>query len=321
MNLSIVIALYNTEKYIKKCIESIYENNILNCNDFEVIVINDGSNDNSPKIVEELQSKYANLILLNKKNGGQSSARNQGFKIAKGKYIFCLDSDDFIDASELAKAIIFCEQNELDLLPINLRKYDEDFKTLPVVKDNYAAIDKIIISGGEFLNRYVIYGSMCRYIYKRSIIENNNLYLTEGIYHEDEEFVIKYISYSKKISYKNHSVYHQIVRNNSTTKNQDASHRLKLLNDLTTVIVNLKFHLVEFEPNSLEYTGLSKKIEQLLISLFLRIKIDKIYKQDKISLIKRLISSKLFPLDLKYSSIKFKSYAIFVNFLWKVRLY
>lgn len=320
MDLSIIIALYNTEKYIKKCIESIYENNSLNRNDFEVIVINDGSYDNSPKIVEELQSKYANLILLNKKNGGQSSARNQGFKIAKGKYIFCLDSDDFIDASELAKAIIFCEQNELDLLPINLRKYDEDFKALPIAKDNYASINKII-SGGEFLNQYVIYGSMCRYIYKRSIIEKNNLYLTEGIYHEDEEFVIKYVTYSKKISYKNHSVYHQIVRNNSTTKNQDASHRLKLLNDLTTVIVNLNLHLAEFESNSLEYIGLSKKIEQLLISLFLRMKKDEIYKQDKISLIKRLIFSKLFPLDLKYSKIKFKCYAMVVNFLWKVRLY
>src|SRR5690554_1450597 len=226
MNLSIIIALYNTEKYIRKCVESIYENNNLETTTFEVIVINDGSTDNSPNIVKELQEKYANLILLNKENGGQSSARNQGFKIAKGEYIFCLDSDDFINSYELVKALSFCKEKNLDLLPINLTKYNEDIEPLKTIKDNYEGLNQII-NGGEFLNRYVIYGSMCRYIYKKSIMENNNLYLTEGIYHEDEEFVVKFISYCNTISYQNHLVYHQIVRNNSTTKNQDKAHRLK----------------------------------------------------------------------------------------------
>src|SRR5690606_24862994 len=85
MKLSIIIALYNTEKYIEKCIRSIYLNNTLSLNEFEVIVINDGSTDNSQIIVEDLKNDFTNIILINKENGGQSSARNIGFKIAKGR--------------------------------------------------------------------------------------------------------------------------------------------------------------------------------------------------------------------------------------------
>lgn len=320
MELSIIIALYNTEKYIKKCIESIYENNNLDTDIFEVIVINDGSQDDSPKIVRELQNNYTNLILLNKENGGQSSARNIGFKRAQGKYIFCLDSDDYVNSFELEKALYFCVEEKLDLLPINLMKYNENQEQLTVNKDNYEVLNEAI-DGGEFLTRYVTYGSMCRYIYKKSIIDNNNLYLTEGIYHEDEEFVIKFISYCNLVSYKSHLVYHQIVRSNSTTKNKNIKHRTKLLKDLTIVLVNLNAHRSNFKKDSLEYIGVSKKIEQLLISMFLRMRKDKISKNDKIQIIKQLTSNKLLPIEIEYSNLKFKIFSFFVNVLLSLRLY
>jgi glycosyltransferase involved in cell wall biosynthesis len=320
MDLSIVIALYNTEKYIRKCIESIYENGNLDVSIFEVIVINDGSTDSSPKIVEELQNKYDNLILLHKENGGQSSARNLGFVQSKGKYIFCLDSDDFIDSAKLVDALTFVNANKLDLLPISLKKYNENYEPLSISKDNYEGFNQII-NGGEFLNQYLIYGSMCRYIYKQSIMKENNLFLTEGIYHEDEEFVIKFISYSNRISYQNHLVYHQIVRNNSTTKNDNIAHRIRLLDDLVTVILNLKQHLNHFEKESLEYIGISKKIEQLLVSFFIRMKKDRIFVEDRKRLIKKIKGSKLFPLKLEYSKTKFKLYAIYINFYWSIKLY
>lgn len=320
MDLSIIIALYNTEKYIKKCVESIYENNNLERATFEVIVINDGSTDNSPKIVKELQNKYANLILLNKENGGQSSARNQGFKIAKGEYIFCLDSDDFINSYELGRALVFCKEKDLDLLPINLTKYNEDIVPLNLIKDNYVELMNQIIDGGEFLNCYVIYGSMCRYIYKKSIMANNNLYLTEGIYHEDEEFVIKFISYCNVVSYKNHLVYHQIVRNNSTTQNADKTHRLKLVKDLAVVILRLDEFSREFDKKSKIYKGVLIKKEQLLVTLFLRLEKKEIAKEEKVKIIKLLKTNDLFPLKLKDSRLKFKIFAFFMNLKWKSKL-
>src|SRR5690554_1785104 len=126
MKLTIIIALYNTEQYIEKCIRSVYLNNKLPLSNFEIIVINDGSTDKSQNIVENLQIEYSNIILINKENGGQSSARNRGFKIAKGKYIFCLDSDDFIVAPEMVEALSYCMEKNLDMLPLFYQRYTEN---------------------------------------------------------------------------------------------------------------------------------------------------------------------------------------------------
>ena len=273
MKLSIIVALYNTEEYIEKCIRSVYLNNKLALSDFEVIIINDGSKDNSQEIVENLQTEFSNIILINKENGGQSAARNIGFKLAKGEYIFCLDSDDSIRADAMSEALEYCFQKKLDMLPIFFEKYNESFEVLPQKKEIYPVFDEVI-SGGEFLNRYTISGSMWRYFYKTSLIREKNLILTEGIYHEDEEFIIKFLSYTDRISHQKHLVYNHLVRGNSTVNNKNKAHRIKLLNDIVDVISNLKKHSLAFDPSSAEFMGISKKIEQLTVSMFLRMKED-----------------------------------------------
>src|SRR5690606_38271748 len=230
MKLTIIIALYNTEQYIEKCIRSVYLNNKLPLSNFEIIVINDGSTDKSQNIVENLQIEYSNIILINKENGGQSSARNRGFAIARGEYIFCLDSDDFVEAFVLIEALEYCLKNNLDMFPIFYKRYTESNELLPVRKDNYPIINKPI-TGGEFPNNFVVSGSMWRYFYKTSIIKENNLYLTEGIYHEDEESIIKFLSYSKRISDSKFLVYNQIIRSAATDNRQNKDHRIKVLND------------------------------------------------------------------------------------------
>lgn len=313
MDLSIIIALYNTEKYIEKCIQS-----VLDCplaySEYEIIVINDGSTDSSKLLVEQIISSNpeAPIKLINKENGGQSTARNIGFDIAQGQYIFCLDSDDFVDSSELSKALKFAVENDLDLLPIFLDKYNEDSKQLSIAKDNYEKLNSII-NGGEFLNNFVIYGSMCRYFYKKKIIDDNKLRLIEGVFHEDEEFVIKFISYSNRIGYQKHKVYHQIVRGNSTTNNKNLNHRTKLLYDLTEVIIRLCELRNIFDKNSLQFSGISMKIEQLLLSLFMRMKKDKISKIDKENIVLRLKRENLFPLKFRFSTFKFYIYSIYIN--------
>src|SRR5690606_2197423 len=261
MKLSIIIALYNTEKYIEKCLRSIYLNNQLPLNEYEVIVINDGSSDKSREIVEELLIEFSNIILLNKENGGQSSARNRGFSIAKGEYIFCLDSDDSVEARKMVNALNYCKDKSLDMLTIFYQRFTEENYLLPSKKDIYPIIDKPI-TGGQFLNKFGISGCMWRYFYKTSIIKDNELYLTEGIYHEDEEFIIKFLSYTKRIAYQRHLVYNHLVRSDSTVNKKNKPHRIKLLKDILTVIKHLNLHKDNFKDNEQVYNGISKKIEQ-----------------------------------------------------------
>ncbi|TXD48923.1 glycosyltransferase family 2 protein [Polaribacter sp. IC073] len=320
MKISIIIALYNTEVYIEKCIRSIYKNNKLLLNEYEIIVINDGSTDNSSRIVENLKKEYANLQLLHKANGGQSTARNLGFAKAKGEYIFCLDSDDFIDADELIKALEYIEKRNLDILPIVIRKYDENYERLKDKEENYTILHKVF-TGGDFMNKFAISGSMCRYLYKKSIISKHKLQLTEGIYHEDEEFVIKFMSYSKRVAYAQNLVYNQVVRPSSTVNNKNKIHRKKLLSDLLVVIDHLILHRVNFNKNSSVYKGITKKIEQLIISLFIRMKSDGlIYKEVKDFKVKLQLMD-LYPIKIKELSVKFEVAAFFFNSTLLNKLY
>lgn len=312
MKLSIVIALYNTEAYIEKCIRSVYVQNKLPFQDFEVIVVNDGSTDNSRVIVERLQLDYANLELVNKENGGQSTARNIGFDKAKGSYIFCLDSDDSVNAKEMVQALEYCKKEELDMLPVSYKRYNEINKPLKEKRDNYPVICHFI-TGGDFMNKFVISGAMWRYFYKTSIIKKYDLYLTEGIYHEDEEFIIKFLSYAKRIAYQKHQVYNHVVRSNSTVNNKNKHHRTKLLKDLLVVIKHLDNHRDKFNSASVEHLGISKKIEQLLVSVFLRMKKDKLKYKETRYFVRELKVMGLHPIRIKLLGVKFKLAAKMFN--------
>ncbi len=115
--LSIILPIYNVEKYLVRCIDKLLAEKY---KDYEIILVNDGSTDNSEKICTEYASKYLNITTINKINGGLSSARNAGFDVAKGKYIFWLDSDDYI------------VEGALGIIATELKKYSPD-----ILKFNY----------------------------------------------------------------------------------------------------------------------------------------------------------------------------------------
>ena len=97
---SVIIPVYNAEKYIAKCINSLIEQTLQN---FEVIVVNDGSTDNTPDILKELAKEDSRIIVINQSNQKQGAARNRGLEIAKGKYITFVDADDWLDLDYLER--------------------------------------------------------------------------------------------------------------------------------------------------------------------------------------------------------------------------
>src|SRR5699024_6101922 len=155
------------------------------------------------------------------------------------------------------------------------------------------------------MNKFVVSGSMWRYFYRRSVIVENQLYLTEGIFHEDEEFVVKFLSYSERILYKRHLVYNHLIRSNSTVNNKNRKHRLKLLDDIVTVISNLNEHRRLFTDDSSVYRGISKKLEQLTVSLFLRMRGDRLRYDETEKFVGVLKKEGLFPIRIKVAGIKF----------------
>lgn len=312
MKLSIIIALYNTEKYIEKCIRSVTSQN-LGQEDYEIIVINDGSTDRSQEIVEKLMLEFSTIKLINKENGGQSSARNLGFKKAKGDYIFCLDSDDAIKADCLSLVLEKAYINNLDMISFFYETISEEGFVLPSKRDNYK--EGQVMSGAAFMNEFVISGTMWRYFFKRTIFFEHNLSLIEGIFHEDEEFIVQALSYSNRVQYFNYKFYIYLQRENSTVNNKSIEHRLKLLRDIITVVESLNKRLLNLdkEKDSLLYNGVARKKEQLLVSVCLRL-IKENYSIEEIQGIIDLMKSKsLYPVVVTHSAFKFKIISKFLN--------
>lgn len=115
-NISIIIPIYNVENYLAQCLDSIYSQTTPS---MEVILVNDGSTDNSLSICQEYKKKYPETILINKKNGGLSDARNAGTAIASGKYVSYLDSDDWLMPNSIQQLYDFAEKNQCEVVQGN----------------------------------------------------------------------------------------------------------------------------------------------------------------------------------------------------------
>lgn len=190
ISISVIVPVYNVEKYIRECIQSILNQTMKN---IEIIIVNDGSRDNSIEEIIDLVNLNKNIILINKKNGGLSSARNEGLKYATGKYISFVDSDDYIDKNFLKTLYLEAEEHNLDIAfggNTKLYKNDQEKNSRDVRLFNNQNM-----SGICFLKKQMKFRDFRPEVwddlYSRDFLVKNNLTFYEGILHEDEEFTIQ----------------------------------------------------------------------------------------------------------------------------------
>ena len=239
--LSIIVPVYNVEKYLKECLDSI--NEIRNI-DYELIIINDGSPDNSQKIIEEFCKKNKRTKYYIKENGGLSSARNYGLEKAVGEYIWFVDGDDLVVASEFEKFYKKIEDKDLD---IGIANYNEFFNgnKIEIKKiEKFQELDKIeILSGKRYFDlsdRKGLFGvTAWRSIYRREFLIKENIKFEEGLIFEDELFSRIAINRAKKVKYYDNYIY--LYRQNVSgsimnTDNEKLINYYKVANLLTEEI-------------------------------------------------------------------------------------
>lgn len=203
MILSIIIPVYNVEKYVEKCLRSCANQN-LKTGEYEIIVVNDGSLDNSLNIVNEVAKDYSNIRVISKANGGLSSARNTGIEAAEGDYLFFVDSDDWIAKDSLSKIVNKLKNESPDCLAICSIKY---FGDKAIRRNEYK--DETPTTGVEYLKRGIRTAAQFS-IYKKLFLDENKLRFWEGMLHEDVEFTTRVHYLAKKVSYLNDIVYFTI---------------------------------------------------------------------------------------------------------------
>lgn len=213
MKLSIIIPVYNVEKYLNRCLDSII--NQINDSNVEIIIVDDGSTDSSGIICNNYQSN--NVLIKHKKNGGLSSARNYGLKFAKGEYVWFIDSDDFIENGSIKKIIKILSYNKCDVLVINSNTIDDNNI---VKKERIYSIREGLYSNQEYMKKMFknpksILFCAQYHIVKLSLIKKNKLYFKENIIHEDELWTPQVLINSNYIYYSNLLIYYHYMRSDS----------------------------------------------------------------------------------------------------------
>ena len=233
--ISVIIPVYNTEKYVEKCLESLAKQEM---KDFEVIIVNDGSTDNSENVIKNyMQSSKLNIKYLEKENGGLASARNYGVEKASGKYISFLDSDDYLDKnlfSELEKYI----DKDIDLIKFKMKTVDEKGKVIekldgPVfdICSGKQAYEKLCTS-----DKYM--DPACIYLYKREFfVENNFKYKLR--YHEDFGLTSLIIVQAKTVVSTDICGYNYLQTEESLTRSKDDSKNIDRAKDMLSHYDNM----------------------------------------------------------------------------------
>ncbi|MEH7129316.1 glycosyltransferase family 2 protein [Neobacillus drentensis] len=264
--ISVVIPVYNVENYLHRCVDSVLNQSF---QDFEIILIDDGSKDKSGKICDEYAQIDKRIRVIHKENARVSAARNDGIKSAKGKYISFIDSDDWIDPGMYQEMVNKAEELDLDFIMCDYKKRENNYefkRTQPIRGGYYSKEDiknelfqcLIMLEDVE----YPPTNSNCVCLFNLLFLITNNLSYDEDIhYDEDTIFGSKVLYHTTKFYYlKNHYYYNYFYNQNSTTNTYSEKRWNSFL--------KINERLINFFGNSIEFDFSRQiKINMLYLTL------------------------------------------------------
>ena len=310
---SIIIPVYGVEKYIAKCLDSLVNQTL---DDIEIIVVNDGSPDNSQKIIDKYVKKYPDKVKSYiKENGGQGSARNYGIKYATGEYVGYVDSDDYVEKDMYKKLYDKAKVDDLDIVVCG------SYNVVEETENKVVDLDKIIFDDkklNSFFGRMAVWNK----IYKKKLVEN--MKFRSKVWYEDLDFTVNVLSKAKKVDYVNEPFYDYLIREGSTMNNSNIERNLEILLAFDDIKDNKKYsEIIEFLA-----------VDHIYISAVVRVinaDGDKIIKKDTINKLINYVDTNfanykknkyLYLLSrnrrIIYNLIKFKQYWL-INLIFKVK--
>lgn len=272
---SIIVPVYNTEKYVKRCLDSIMNQTFT---DFEVIIVNDGSTDDSKDII----AKYPYKV-INQKNQGLSMARNNGVKEATGDYLIFLDSDDYIEKN-LLKEITKSLSNDPDLVRFQVKDIFENGKTIRYNETPFKG--KNGVKAFELISKYHFVENACIYAIKRKYYLDNSFSFKKDTYHEDFGLIPLVIIKSKVVNSIDYLGYNYYQRTGSIMNNTDYKKTKKKVSDMYNHYLYLS--------KEIDKTKLDKKYFLSFISNSLILKITELKNKDYKEALIRLRKDRVF---------------------------
>ena len=318
IKLSIIVPVYNVERYLRKCVDSLLAQDII---DYEIILVDDGSTDNSGAICDEYSTLYTihhtpTIKVLHQPNGGLSAARNSGIKVAQGEYLMFVDSDDYIEPNVLGGLMAQVEREELDVLRYDFQnvriKNEREYEVFDPNKYPHP-VDRgtETIDGMTYLDVRMQYGCYAwQFLIRRNLIIDDRCLFTEGIHFEDVDWMPRMMLRAKRVNGTKTIVYNYFWREGSITLTQGNIEKMhKNLEDRMQVIQNLSdlYHV-----NS-QCRWLRNMISMMAAGILSTVSRD--FYNEKGLYIKRLRALSVFPLSIANQGKTYVRSAKIINLL------
>ena len=240
VKLSIIVPIYGVEQYLRKCVDSLLNQDIPS-SEYEIILVDDGGRDRCPQICDDYAAVHDNVRVIHRENGGLSAARNSGVEVAQGAYAMFVDSDDYIELNVLGGVMAQIERDQLDVLRYDFRNVNENYEEFHPNKDPKRDVDlsATIVDGETFLNERLGPGCYAwQFVIKRELLED--CIFKEGIYFEDTEWTPRLLLKATRVASTPTIVYNYLWRSGSITLPTDPIKRKKVIDDKIALIRGFK---------------------------------------------------------------------------------
>lgn len=307
MRLSIIVPIYKVENYLHKCVDSLLQQD-LSPEEYEIILVDDGSPDGCGAICDNYASQYCNIKVIHRPNGGLSAARNSGINDAQGDYVQFVDSDDYLEPSVLKTLIEKMDADHLDILRFNYQNVNERYEVFAPDKDPKCWVDysDSVCDGLSFLNERL--GPACyawQFMIRRELLEG--CAFTEGIYFEDTEWTPRVMLRASRVSSVDTVAYNYLTREGSITQSVDVVKKKKVLNDKLLLVDSMLLQKQSVADNRW-FDGM---IAQVVISI-INYLAENFY-EDRRPVLRKLKEKKVFPLSFYLSNAPAKRKIVFAN--------
>ena len=320
VKISIIVPVFNSEDRLACCLDSFWQQG-LNDKEFEVILVNDCSTDNSVSVIEDYLKYHSNIKLINQeKNYGVSTSRNIGISHSIGDYIMFVDSDDFLYPNVLPALIKKAEEQELDILcGCMVEVYDDS--TFKVREPHSVEYDKVY-DNQSYLLSGVDVDSACSKLISRKLLQKYNLHFNEELsFGEDSLFIGTAFACSTRISYSKVLLYSYILHDSSVTHILDYAHRIKKINDSIILANCLKDIPLEFSLYPKLKTYFFRWAYTTICSTIIVILKNKLLNNiEFLDYQRQLVRDSLYPIKLPLLHWKVSLLAFFINIPYVLKL-
>ena len=306
MKLSIIIPLYNKEKYIDRCLKSLLSQDI-SPEEYEIIIIDDGSTDSGAAIAKDFAKEHSNIHLFPQPNKGLSATRNRGIDLAKGDYVYFLDADDYIANNVLKYLIELSEKNNLEILGFNTR-YTSEGSLTQTSTENPENLNVEVMDGMTYIAKQGFRNEVWWYIIQKKFLLNTEIRFVIGRFLEDSMFTNSLFLKANKMAKANIDVHRFVKVPNSIQTSDNSEHLLKFIDDLVFAIEEIDSTIKNLNHSHPHYSEVVKdfkrKQQSYVFTLFIKAFRCRLLKfSDLEKILSRLKELNVYPINLKIGGI------------------